>query len=46
MSAGARGLDRVIAVQRVGQRDIDGLDVFTLQRLAKLVVMIAGGASV
>src|SRR2546428_211387 len=43
MSAGARGLDRVIAVQRVGQRDIDGLDVFTLQRLAKLVVVIAGG---
>jgi len=41
VGAGARGLDRVVAVQRVGQREIDGLDVFALQGLPEFVVVIA-----
>jgi len=39
--APARGLDRVVAVQGVRQREIDGLHVVALQRLAELVVVIA-----
>jgi hypothetical protein len=39
----ASRLDRVIAVLRVRQRDVHGLNVVALQALAKLVEVIGGG---
>jgi len=40
MDAGARGADRVFAMQMVGQPDVDGNDVAAFQPL--LVFLVAG----